>query len=135
MGHECYKRGLLKEARYHFDEVLQEEPGHFWAQCLLAVCDITARPARLAEARLHLAACLQSHPELPWLFVLRGFAEGLLGADSRNSAEAEAHYRAADADFREALARLRRPLPLCTAGRSRHRAVQKQAIGRSARRP
>ena len=41
--------------------------------------------ASAEEARGHLTACLQSHPELPWLYLLRGFASGQLGCEQQAS--------------------------------------------------
>jgi eukaryotic-like serine/threonine-protein kinase len=105
LGLDQYKRGCLKPAKQHFDEALRAQPGHFWAQCLLAICDLNARPARPAEAKIHATACLQAHPEAPWLYLLRGFASCQLGADSPDSAEKESHFRDAEADYRHALDR------------------------------
>ncbi len=76
IGLAQYKRGLLKPAKQHFDDALHAQPGHFWAQCLLAFCALNPRTAHPAEAKIHLTACLHSHPELPWLYLLRGFASG-----------------------------------------------------------
>ncbi len=104
-GLESYKRGLLTDARQHLAAALHEDPSHFWAQCVLAICDLNGRPAHPAEAKIHLTNCLQSHPELPWLYVLRGFALGQLGAECGNQQEAAGHYQNAEADFNEALKR------------------------------
>jgi tetratricopeptide (TPR) repeat protein len=102
-GLERYKRGLLKQARQHFDAALRAQPSHFWAQCLLAICDLNTRPPRPAEAKIHLTACLQHHEDLAWLYLLRGFASGELGAAAANQAEALAHFDDAEADYRAAL--------------------------------
>ena len=102
-GLEWYKRGFLKEARQHLGLALQVQPNHFWAQCLLAICDLNARPPRAAEAKIRLTACLQSQPDLAWLYLLRGFAAGELGAAV--PAEAAGHFDDAEADYREALER------------------------------
>jgi serine/threonine protein kinase/predicted Zn-dependent protease len=103
IGLEWYKRGLVTEARRHFDAALQAEPKHFWSQCLLAICDLNSRPPQAAEAKAYLIACLQSHPDLAWLYVLRGYAFGQLGAAASVSEEASAHFEAAEADYRAAL--------------------------------
>ena len=93
IGLERYKRGKLTQARTHFDEALRAQPNHFWAQCLLAICDLNTR-TKLEEARASLTGCLQSHPDLAWLYLLRGFASGQIGM-----------FDAAEADYREALKR------------------------------
>jgi tetratricopeptide (TPR) repeat protein len=102
---ERYERGLLTQARLHFQMALQAQPNHFWAQCLLAICDLNDRPAQPKEAKAYLTACLQTHPDLPWLYLLRGFAYGQSGATASTRAEAAAEFDAAEADFRDALRR------------------------------
>src|SRR5262249_12368281 len=104
-GWELYKRGLLAQARRHFQIALGTQPSHFWAKCLLAICDLNARPAQPAEAKAYLTACLQTHPDLPWLYLLRGFASGQSGAAAPTRAEAADASAAAEADFRDALRR------------------------------
>ena len=42
-GLEQYKRGYMTQAKRHFAEALQAQPNHFWAQCLLAICDLNTR--------------------------------------------------------------------------------------------
>ena len=80
---------------------MQDKPDHFWAKCLIAICDLNSKPPRPAEARTNLTGCLQSHPDLPWLYLLRGFAYGQLGASMTNPALAKPHFDAAFADYRE----------------------------------
>jgi tetratricopeptide (TPR) repeat protein/tRNA A-37 threonylcarbamoyl transferase component Bud32 len=104
-GLDCYKRGLLAQASRHFHTVLRTEPNHFWAQCLLAVSALNARPAQAEEAKAYLTACLQSHPDLPWLYLLRGFATGESGAGAPTREEAAAEFEAAEADYRDAIRR------------------------------
>jgi tetratricopeptide (TPR) repeat protein len=104
-GLERYKRGLLAEARQHFRTALQAQPDYFWAQCLLAICDLNARPAHPEQAEAYLTACLQTHPDLPWLYLLRGFAFGQSAAAASTRAEAGHQFDAAEADFREAFRR------------------------------
>jgi serine/threonine protein kinase/tetratricopeptide (TPR) repeat protein len=105
IGLERYKRGLLAEATHHFKMALQAQPNHFWAQCLLAICDLNDRPPRPEEAKAYLTACLQTHPDLPWLYLLRGFASGQSAATASTRAKAAADLDAAEADFRNGLRR------------------------------
>jgi eukaryotic-like serine/threonine-protein kinase len=104
-GLESFKRGLIAQARQHFKSALQDQPSHFWAHCLLAVCDLNAHPARPAEAKAYLTGCLQTHPDLPWLYLLRGFASGQIAVKAQTRAEVDAEFASAEADFREALRR------------------------------
>ena len=102
---ELYKRGRPEQAGRHFRIALQARPDYFWAQCLLAICELNARPSRPEEARAYLTACLQTHPDLPWLYLLRGFASGQSAVAASTRAEADDAFKAAEADFREALHR------------------------------
>ena len=104
-GLDQYKRGRISESKRHFAEALRIQPSYFWAQCLLAICDLNARKADSEGARACLTACLQSHPELPWLYLLRGFASGQLGSKTPNTEEAADYFAAALGDYREALRR------------------------------
>jgi eukaryotic-like serine/threonine-protein kinase len=97
-----YKLGHKSQSRRHFAEALQAQPNHFWAQCLLAHCDLNSRNGNAEGARAYLTASLQSHPELPWLYLLRGFASGQIASRSSNPEEAAENFRAALADYREA---------------------------------
>jgi eukaryotic-like serine/threonine-protein kinase len=104
-GLERYKRGYMNQAKRHFAEALQAQPNHFWGQCLLAICDLNTSQPNTEGARAYLNGCLQSHPELPWLYILRGFASGQIGSRASNPAEAVEHFADAEADYREALRR------------------------------
>jgi serine/threonine protein kinase/lipoprotein NlpI len=107
-GLEQYKRGYITQAKGLFTVTLQAQPNHFWAQCLLAICDLNTRPAHAEEAKeakAYLTACLQTHPELPWLYLLRGFASGQIGSKTSSPVEAAENFAAAEADYREALRR------------------------------
>jgi len=102
-GLELYNSGRLTEARRSFDLALRAQTNHFWAQCLLAICDLNVRPPQLAEAKAHLTGCLQSHPGLPWLYLLRGFASGQMGSASKLPVEAAGHFADAEGDYRKVL--------------------------------
>jgi serine/threonine protein kinase/tetratricopeptide (TPR) repeat protein len=86
---ELYRRGKFDEAIQEFNQVLEREPAHFWAQFLSAQCLL--RQHRSAEARAQLSACLAQRSEFVWLYLLRGFAQTELKA-----------FAAADADFQKA---------------------------------
>ena len=115
VGEERCRRQDWRGAEDEFDAALQQKPDLFWAQCLSAICYLNAFPSRPGEAKAALTACLQRHPEFPWLYLLRGLAYGEMGALSRGLAaklapEAAASWRAkagdqfaaAEADYRRA---------------------------------
>ncbi len=104
-GLEYYKQASLPEAKLQFEAALGAQPNHFWAQCLLAICNLNARPPRPAEARAYLTACLQSHPDLAWLYLLRGFASGQSGVAAATETDGTFHFEAALADYREVVKR------------------------------
>ncbi|HEV3166939.1 MAG TPA: protein kinase [Isosphaeraceae bacterium] len=104
-GLERYKHNDLAQAKQHFDAALRIQPNHFWAQCLLAICDLNSQPPHPEEANAHLLACLQTHQDLAWLYLLRGFAYGQMGTAAATRAEAEASFRAAEMDYNEAIQR------------------------------
>lgn len=90
MGDEYYRRANFDDAIKEFEQVLQSQPDHFWAQYLGGLCLL--RQNRHAEAKAMLTACLARGREFVWLYLLRGFAHGELKA-----------FDAADADFQKAL--------------------------------
>jgi tetratricopeptide (TPR) repeat protein len=76
LGDEHYKQGDVREAANDFAGALKLQPDHFWARYFLAICDLMQE--RPADARAELNDCLRQQPRLPWLYVLRGFANGQL---------------------------------------------------------
>src|SRR5262249_50697363 len=62
----------LQEATRHFAATLRQQPRHYGAQYLLAVCHV--REKRWLEARLNLTECLEQRPEFLWPKLLRGLA-------------------------------------------------------------
>ncbi len=104
-GFDCYKRGSFPQAKLHFEAVVQGKPNDFWAKCLLAICHLNSKPSHPAQASTNLTACLQSHPDLPWLYLLRGFAFGQSATTVSDPAEAKSLFEAALADYREAAER------------------------------
>ncbi len=101
-GLERYKEGMLPQAKLHLEAALRAKPNQFWGKCLLAICDLNSRPPNAAEARTCLSSCLEDHPDLPWLYVLRGFAYGQSGSGATDPVQAQAHFEAALADYRDA---------------------------------
>jgi tetratricopeptide (TPR) repeat protein len=113
-GHELYKRGRWTEAIDQFEATLGKESGHFWARCLLAICELqTQRPA---EARIILSACIQLRPSFAWLHLLRGFANSQVGVLDLKAAPRQAvgetdpipagtaaRFAEAEADYRQAM--------------------------------
>jgi serine/threonine protein kinase/Tfp pilus assembly protein PilF len=117
-GQQEYKRHRLPEAIQDFEIALRQKPDHFWAQCLLAIC--YSQTSRFEAAKSCLNACLQTDPDFAWLYLLRGFASGQLGArqlslvkgsperEGALKASAEFEFDEAEADFQSALERLHR---------------------------
>jgi tetratricopeptide (TPR) repeat protein len=117
-GLERYDRGDGPAAMREFNAVMQMQPNHFWARCLLSICQLNAIPSRPGEARAGLTACLQQRPDVPWLYLLRGFASGQMAALSLQQAQvlsthadalrqdAATLFEAAEADYRQASQRL-----------------------------
>ena len=89
-GLVLYYRNDLARAEADFDAALRADPDHFWAHYFLALCQLKA--GRYSEAKAALLACLARKPGFPWLYMLRGYANGELGL-----------VAAAEEDFREAL--------------------------------
>jgi serine/threonine protein kinase/tetratricopeptide (TPR) repeat protein len=73
-GLEQFGRREWAAALSHFDASLRLQPDHFWANALAAVCCLQPGSNRAERAQVHLGACLQREPGLPWLHLLRGFA-------------------------------------------------------------
>jgi tetratricopeptide (TPR) repeat protein len=117
-GQQHYKRHQLPEAIQDFEAALQLRPDHFWANCLLGICYV--QTARFEASKSCLTACLQTDPEFAWLYLLRGFASGQIGARDLNLAKAspggdatlkekaEFEFKEAEADLHAALERLGR---------------------------
>jgi tetratricopeptide (TPR) repeat protein len=108
LGDECYRRKQLTAALDHFTTALHFQPNHFGARYLAAVCCLQAQ--RPAEAEVHLTACqslvqARQQRDFVWIYLLRGFAQGELGASARDAGrpkEAAQHFAAAEADFAHA---------------------------------
>jgi tetratricopeptide (TPR) repeat protein len=89
LGDDHYKAGELKEAARDFDNVLALAPKNFLARYVLAVCYV--RLDQPAEAQGILTFCTSQRPDFVWLYVLRGYAYGLLK-----------DFPAAEKDFQQA---------------------------------
>jgi tetratricopeptide (TPR) repeat protein len=98
-GHERFKRGEPIGAIRAFNDALRLQPDHFWAQCLSAICWLQLK--RPVEAGAGLNACLKRDPEFAWLYILRGFAAGLIPPGA-GPEEVATRFEAADADYERA---------------------------------
>ena len=83
LGYEHYQHGAWAEAITAFEQALDRDPRHFWAQFLTGICYLKSQ--RPAEAKVCLSACLASKPDFVWLYLLRGFAHGQLAEVSKRS--------------------------------------------------
>jgi tetratricopeptide (TPR) repeat protein len=84
-------QAALAQAALDCEKVLQEEPDHFWAQYLLAVCHL--RMKHWADARAGLTICLNRDPSFSWARSLRALAHGQLEDYSRAEDDFEAVLR------------------------------------------
>src|SRR5262249_26242743 len=107
LGDECYQQKRPASALDHFTTALRFQPNHLGARYLAAVCCLQMQ--RPAEAELHLTACqsltqARQH-DFIWIYLLRGFAQGELGAQAREAGKSDnaaRHFAAAEADFAHA---------------------------------
>ena len=118
IGQDEYKRRSYASAIDHFEMALRDKADHFWARCLQAICFIET--GRFDAAKSNLFACLQAEPDSAWLYLLRGYASGQLGArdlklvkadpgrESNLKKVAESEFNKAEEDFHEALEKLKR---------------------------
>src|SRR5262249_49186885 len=72
-----------------FHRALALQPGHFWAQFFLAVCQLKTQRWEAAKAGLN--ACLTQQPDFVWAYLFRSFANERLQA----LPEAEADFQTA----------------------------------------
>jgi serine/threonine protein kinase/Tfp pilus assembly protein PilF len=110
---ELYRHENWEDALAHFDTTLTRQPGHFWANCLSAICCLQLQRPMPAWSRL--TACLQAEPDLAWLHQLRGFASYQIAGLARKAAETlnatggtlraeiENQFQSAEADYQRAL--------------------------------
>jgi tetratricopeptide (TPR) repeat protein len=104
-GRDLYKGREWARAIQHFDAVVGEEPDHFWALCLTAICDLQLQ--RPAEAKAVLDSCLRLRSDNAWLYLLRAHAYGVMGKAAlpkggEGLGEATAFFDAAEKDYRKA---------------------------------
>jgi serine/threonine protein kinase/predicted Zn-dependent protease len=119
-GQQQYKRNRFADAIEDFEVAVRKNADHFWAKCLLAICYIQTR--RFEAAKSCLNDCVQTDPGFAWLYLLRGFASGQLGASYLKmvtdnpgleasvfiSADFDFEFDEAEADFHTAMQRLNR---------------------------
>jgi tetratricopeptide (TPR) repeat protein len=87
IGRELMRQSDLVGAIKQFEVVTHQQPNHFWAQCLLAICHLQTNQS--ARALIGLNACLQQKPDSVWLYLLRGIASAKQG--KFQDAEADCH--------------------------------------------
>ena len=107
-GQQEYKRHKYPDAIQDFESALQKKSSHFWAKCLMGICDIQTGQFPAAKARLD--DCITTDPEFAWLYLLRGFASSTFAArqsDAGRKSMAEFEFNLAEADFTQALERLK----------------------------
>ena len=119
-GQQEFKRNRFADASQDFEAAVRKNADHFWAKCLLAICYIQTK--RFEAAKSCLNDCIQTDPEFAWLYLLRGFASGQLGArylklitdnpwleaSVKSSADFDFEFNEAEADFEAAMQRLNR---------------------------
>jgi tetratricopeptide (TPR) repeat protein len=88
---DSYRKQQLEPATASCEETLQQDPNHFWAQYLKALCNMKAR--RWGEAKVGFTACLARNKDFLWPLQLRGMARVELK-----------EWSAAESDFERALA-------------------------------
>jgi eukaryotic-like serine/threonine-protein kinase len=118
IGQDEYKRHRFADSIHDFEMALRGRPDHFWAKCLQAICFIETK--NFDAAKSNLFGCLQAEPDSAWLYLLRGFASGQLGARDLNLVKtspgresnlkkgADDEFNKAEADFQAAFEKLRR---------------------------
>jgi Tfp pilus assembly protein PilF len=97
---ESYKQGKAALAFSACSLALREDPNHFWAQYLQALCQMRLR--RWVEARASLTVCLGQRPEFFWARLMRGavHAEWAAQLEQAHLAdEAKSEFALAEADF------------------------------------
>jgi tetratricopeptide (TPR) repeat protein len=73
---DAYHQGKAPQAAAACGKVLQQEPDHFWAQYLQALCDL--KRGKWGDARAGLNACLARQPDFFWARLLRASAHAQL---------------------------------------------------------
>jgi tetratricopeptide (TPR) repeat protein len=99
-GRDDVKRGALVAALRHFDQALRDQPDHFWARCLSAIC--WHQLGYTEAARAGYTACLMQEREFAWLYFLRGVTSTEVPPRA-SRAEIQLLSQAAEADFGRAV--------------------------------
>jgi tetratricopeptide (TPR) repeat protein len=110
MGRESVKQADWASAIAPLMTAIQGPSDHFWPRCLLAICHLqTGEPG---TAWVGLNTCLEQKPDRPWLYLLRGIANTAVAEDGKRERDSEREtgasesFKAAEADFRRAIAML-----------------------------
>ena len=101
-GRELATRGQFAAAIRSLETAVQRDLDETSAHLLLAVCYLKIQPKQLSAARTSLRACIQSHPDLVGLYLLRAAISGEEGSQTQGKAAVDA-FEAAEADYGRAL--------------------------------
>jgi tetratricopeptide (TPR) repeat protein len=93
---DAWVQGKTNEAAADCERVLADQPDHYWARYLLALCHL--RAGRLESAKVGLSACLGARPEFIWPRLFLAVAEGGLGDTAVAEKDFAAVLRAAGDD-------------------------------------
>ncbi len=120
LGQIDYSRGSLESAVSNLKIAQRNQPSRrIWTQFLLAKCFL--KLGRPLEAKAELDECVRARPDLTWSYMLRGTANDQAARSAKLRAAAEPRraadwneevrrlMEAAEADYREALARTNVP--------------------------
>ena len=94
-GDSHQRQQKLDLAAADFASALKHEPGHFWARYFLGMCNL--RQLKTTQARDNFTACMIVRDKFVWLYIYRGFANGLAYK-----------FREAEDDYRQALTLLKK---------------------------
>jgi eukaryotic-like serine/threonine-protein kinase len=100
IGQERFRHDDFVTAIRDFEAAIELQPDHFWAQCLSALCRLALKQPSQAKASLN--TCINRQRDFAWLYILRGFASSQL-AESSPGPDAEADFKAAEADYGRAM--------------------------------
>jgi tetratricopeptide (TPR) repeat protein/tRNA A-37 threonylcarbamoyl transferase component Bud32 len=102
-GRELVSRGRYDEAIDLLRTAVQLDLNHTSAHLLLAACYTNVRPRQLSAAMTSLDACIQSHPNLVGLYLLRALIASEQGSEAHSKDAASTAFERAETAYRTAL--------------------------------